>query len=217
MPPEWLSMREKPTAQGFERTLLYGRNASVEEIVAILYINVQTKEAMLGWPLGTPTYALSGGKTTIGLDASLMRGLLDRWIQNVLPDYGYDVFSTTGQMEIEFYVSSDFYKKQIAHPIRADKIIQEVNGVKITKTDRVGLLLLRTGKLILELTFDYREYAVQCVCLFDEARLRSIIPLFRTYHANEDVRAESEISLKAFSDPSKMSISLNALSPIPVV
>jgi hypothetical protein len=216
MPLEWLSMNETHAPQGIERTLIYATRGSASDTVALIYVNPQRRNLILGWPLGeTKAGGPNPPSGTPGLSAASTIKLIDLWLSTFLPIYQFNPSTTS--IEAEFYVAGDYYSKPIQPPVLSRKIISEVSSVKITPTDRLGILVLKAGSNILELSYDEKEQAVQGACLINEARLQALIPLFRSHHQNPDIRGEVEISLRAFGDPTRVKSSFSALSPIPVV
>jgi hypothetical protein len=217
MPAEWVSVQETtaPPA-GVERTVLYGQQGSPPDPIAVVVVNdLHRPEAVLGWPVGEPRPPGQSTAPFKGLDAARASKLIDSWLTQFLPAYGFHPWLRP--VEVKYSVAGDPDTRQIQPPVRVDKIVAEVNGVKIRRTDTLEILALKADTLVFEVTYDATEAAVQCACLLREARLPAVVSLFRTYHRNNDVRSESEISLRAFATPASFKMSLNALAPLPVV
>ena len=214
MPAEWLSMTEVQAARGPERSLLYGQPGQQSELIALVYIH-SNSECILGWPVGqTSRHVATKQPTSItGLAPADMAALIDYWLSSVLALYGL----SQSALQTEFYVAGDPYTAPIAPPLRSDKIVKAVNSAKIVSADTLQLLVLRTDPLVLELLFDKNEAAVQCACRLTEAKLKGLVPFFRKYHVNNDVRAESEISLRAFAPSASFPAGMDVLAPVPVV
>ncbi len=211
MPADWLSMNEVQSAVKYERTLLYGQTQ--QKPVALLYVDPRKTECVIGWPVGTRSTDQSRTQGLGGHDLALF---LDDWFNSFLTEYQ---FYATPNAICEFHCLTEGVTKtsQLKVPLKSDKVFDELAKARVLTSDRVMMLSLKVASVILELTFDISESVIQAACGLTEARMPALVPFFMKYHRNGDVRAESEITLKAFFEPSHYKDALNCFSPLSVI
>ncbi len=183
----------------------------IREDIVLIEIDLQVSEAIVSWPLEHP-----GAKRR--RSSVLQRGvayssILNTWLFRVLPFYSYFPGS---KILLEFWMKNTFYPYDIISPNPLDEILQRIQTQIIHPGDQPDFILLNYNNLILEIIFA-DDAPSHCSCVLPKVMLRDFIPLFRDHHFSRNVRSETEISLKVFTDGSKVAGALAALSPLTVI
>ena len=219
-----LKLVATPTSAGIRRALMLRPDISRPNVMMIALAEIDTSipDVTVTWGLPKPNppraRRFPRKRQTPTLNPffnpspSYVGRMIDYWIAKFLPDHGFD--PSRDKIELEFWLAGQFNARTIVAPVTRDKILSEVTWAKIKPDEEPSLILLNYSNIVMEMNFD-GPYPIECSCVLRQVFLPKFIGFFRLYHENANVRSEAEISIKAFSDSTKINGALNFFAPVP--